>query len=148
MFWHKAPVTCVQFIPNFNFLGRYRNIINLLFYNKFIIFLYMFRALLCSSSGGQNCIIQHLVSSRSVGGRPVRTCDTNTQSVELLWTRDRAAAETSTWQYTTLTRHKHWSPWRDSNPQSQQSNGRRPTPYTTRSPWTTWLIIAIYNNGA
>jgi len=29
----------------------------------------MFRALLCSSSGGQNCIIQHLVSSHSVGGR-------------------------------------------------------------------------------
>ena len=35
----------------------------ILFYNKFIICLYMFRALLCSSSGGQNCIIQHLVSS-------------------------------------------------------------------------------------
>jgi len=34
----------------------------------------MFRALLCASSGGQNCIIQHLVSSYSVGGRPVRTC--------------------------------------------------------------------------
>ena len=29
----------------------------------------MFRALLCSSPGGQNCIIQHLVSSHSVGGR-------------------------------------------------------------------------------
>ena len=43
-----------------------------LFYNKSIVFLYMFRALLCSSSGGQNCIIQHLVSSLSVGGRPVR----------------------------------------------------------------------------
>jgi len=42
-----------------------------LFYNKFIILLYMFRALLCSSSGGQNCIIQHLVSSHTVGGRPV-----------------------------------------------------------------------------
>ena len=42
-----------------------------LFYNKFIICLYMFRALLWSSSGGQNCIIQHLVSSHSVGGRPV-----------------------------------------------------------------------------
>ena len=42
-----------------------------LFYNKFIICLYMFRALLCSSSGGQNCIIQHLVSSHCVGGRPV-----------------------------------------------------------------------------
>jgi len=28
---------------------------------------------MCSSSGGQNCIIQHLVSSHSVGGRQVRT---------------------------------------------------------------------------
>ena len=27
---------------------------------------------MCSSSGGQNCIIQHLVLSHSVGGRPVR----------------------------------------------------------------------------
>jgi len=43
-----------------------------LFHNRFIVFLYLFRALLCSSSGGQNCIIQHLVSSHSVGGRPVR----------------------------------------------------------------------------
>jgi len=34
-----------------------------LFYNKFIIFLYMSRALLCTSSGGQNCVRQHLVSS-------------------------------------------------------------------------------------
>ena len=32
----------------------------------------MFQALLCSSSGGQSFIIQHLVSSHSVGGRPVR----------------------------------------------------------------------------
>jgi len=44
---------------------------NFLFHDKFIIFLYMFRALLCSSSGRQNCIIQHLVSSHYVGGRPV-----------------------------------------------------------------------------
>ena len=29
----------------------------------------MFRALLCSSSGNQNCVIQHLVSSHSVSGR-------------------------------------------------------------------------------
>jgi len=42
-----------------------------LFYKKFIICLYMFQALLSSSTGGQNCIIQHLVSSHSVGGRPV-----------------------------------------------------------------------------
>jgi len=26
---------------------------------------------MCSSSEGQNCIIRHLVSSHSVGGRPV-----------------------------------------------------------------------------
>ena len=26
---------------------------------------------MCSSPGGQNCIIQHLVSSHTVGGRPV-----------------------------------------------------------------------------
>jgi len=43
----------------------------ILFYNKFIIVLYMFRALLCSSSRGQNCIKQHVVSSHPVGGRPV-----------------------------------------------------------------------------
>jgi len=43
----------------------------LLFYNKFIIFPYMFRALMCSSSGGQNCIIQHLISSHPVGGHLV-----------------------------------------------------------------------------
>jgi len=52
-----------------------------LFYNKFIIFLHMFRALLCLSSGGQNCIIQHLVSLHSVGGRsahsPLPTCAAN-----------------------------------------------------------------------
>jgi len=44
-----------------------------LFYNKFIIYLYMFRALLCSSSVGKNCIIQHLVSShcRWPSGAPV-----------------------------------------------------------------------------
>jgi len=47
----------------------------ILFYNKFIICLYMFRALLCSSSGGHNCITQHLASQHSVGGRPVhRLC--------------------------------------------------------------------------
>ena len=48
-----------------------------LLYNKFIIFLYMFQSLFCSSSGGQNCIIQHLVSSHSVGGRPVRRLGEN-----------------------------------------------------------------------
>jgi len=32
------------------------------FHNKFTVSLYIFRALCGSSSGGQNCIIQHLVS--------------------------------------------------------------------------------------
>jgi len=27
---------------------------------------------MCSPSGGQNCVIQHLASSQFVGGRPVR----------------------------------------------------------------------------
>jgi len=40
----------------------------ILFYIEFIIFLCMFRALLCSSSVGQNCIIQHLVSSGAPDG--------------------------------------------------------------------------------
>jgi hypothetical protein len=42
-----------------------------LFYNEFIILLYMFRAQPCSSSGGQNCITQHLALSHSAGGRPM-----------------------------------------------------------------------------
>jgi len=33
----------------------------------------MFRALICSSSGGQNCIIQHLLLSHT--GRPPTECD-------------------------------------------------------------------------
>jgi len=50
-----------------------RTTYKILFYN-FIIFLYMFRALLCSSSGGQSCIIEHLVSSHTVSGRPIHLC--------------------------------------------------------------------------
>ena len=34
----------------------------------------MFRAISCSSSGGQISLIQHLVSSQSVSDRPVHTC--------------------------------------------------------------------------
>ena len=42
----------------------------LLFYNRFIKVLYMFRAKSCSSSGGKILLIKHLVSSISVSGRP------------------------------------------------------------------------------
>ena len=50
------------------------------------------------------------------------------QSVGLLWKSDHLVAKTSTWQHTSLTTDKHpCSRW-DSNPQSQQAGGRRPTP--------------------
>ena len=38
---------------------------------RLITVLYMFQATSCSSSGGQIVLIQHLVSSLSVSGRPV-----------------------------------------------------------------------------
>ena len=42
-------------------------------FNTFItvLYMYMFRAISCSSSGGQIVLIQHLVSSLSVSDRPV-----------------------------------------------------------------------------
>jgi len=55
------------------------------------------------------------------------------QSVGLLWTRDQLVAWTSTLQHTTHnTTDKHPCLRWDSNPQSQQASGRRPTPYTAR----------------
>jgi hypothetical protein len=43
------------------------------FFNTFItiLYMYMFRAISCSSSGGQIVLIQHLVSSLTVSDRPV-----------------------------------------------------------------------------
>jgi hypothetical protein len=49
------------------------------------------------------------------------------QSVGLLWTSDQLVAEFSTWQHTTITTDKHPCHLWDSNPQSQQASGRRPT---------------------
>jgi hypothetical protein len=46
-------------------------------------------------------------------------------SVGLLWTSDQPDAEVCTWQHTTLTRDRHPCPRWDSNPQSQQTRGRR-----------------------
>jgi len=42
-------------------------------FNTFItiLYMYMFRAISCSTSGGQIVLIQHLVSSLSVSDRPV-----------------------------------------------------------------------------
>ena len=39
----------------------------ILYFNTLIILLYMFRALLCLSSGGQIVLVQHLLSSLSLG---------------------------------------------------------------------------------
>jgi len=50
------------------------------------------------------------------------------QSVGLLWTNDQPEAATSPWHHTTLTTDIYPRPRRDSNPQSQQVSGRRPTP--------------------
>jgi hypothetical protein len=55
-----------------------------------------------------------------------------TQSVGLLWTSDQLVPETSTWQQTTLTTDRYQCPRYDSNPQSQQTSGRRPTPSTAQ----------------
>jgi hypothetical protein len=45
-------------------------------FNTFItiLYMYMFRTIFCSSSGGQVVLIQHLISSLSVSDRPVHTC--------------------------------------------------------------------------
>jgi len=49
----------------------------------------MFRAVLCSSSGGQIALLQHLVPSLSVNGRTVRRlradtrCCNNTRTISL-----------------------------------------------------------------
>jgi len=49
------------------------------------------------------------------------------QSVELLWTSDQLVAETSTWQYSTLTTNIH-ALGGIRNPRSQQASSRRHTP--------------------
>jgi len=58
------------------------------------------------------------------GASPLHPFDTP-HSVGLFWTSGQPHAEISTWQSTTLTRDKHSCPQRDSNPQSQQTSGRR-----------------------
>ena len=52
--------------------------------------------------------------------------------VELLWMSDQLVAQTSTLQRTTLPTDRHPCPLWDSNPKSQQTRDRRPTPQTAR----------------
>jgi hypothetical protein len=65
--------------------------------------------------------------------------------VGLLWTSDRTVAATSTWRHTTLTTNRHQCLRRDSNPQSQQASGGRPTPLTARPLGS---IIFVYVSSA
>ena len=60
--------------------------------------------------------------------------------VGLHWTSDQPSGETSTWQYTTLTRDEHPCPQWDSNPQSLQVRGLRP-----RGHWDRPFIIFLCN---
>ena len=70
-----------------------------------------------TSPSGQDLVIGE--ASRSHSDTP--------HSVGFLSTSDQPDAKT-TWQHTTFTRDKHSCPRRDSNPQSPQAGGRRPTP--------------------
>jgi len=54
------------------------------------------------------------------------------QFVGLLWTSDQPDVENSTWQHPTLTTYRHPCIRQLSNPQPQQTNGRRPKTYTAR----------------
>jgi len=51
------------------------------FFNTFItiLYMYMFRAISCSSSGGQIVLIQRLVSSLSASDRSVHRCNLCTE---------------------------------------------------------------------
>jgi len=63
-----------------------------------------------------------------------RCCPTRAMASSFLRVLDHTqlAAETSTWQHTTIKTYKHPCPRWDSNPRSQQASGRRPTPQTAR----------------
>jgi hypothetical protein len=68
---------------------------------------------------------------------------TTHRNTTLLCTSDQPVAVTYTWQHTTISREKHPCFLRESNPQSQQARGRRPTPYIARplgcgNPTCTW----------
>jgi hypothetical protein len=67
-------------------------------------------------------------------------------SVGLLWTSDWSVAETSTWQYTTLTTDKRPCPRRDSKPQSQKASGRWPTPQTAQPLGSVHIVYTSLNS--
>jgi len=88
-----------------------------------------------------NCLVSLLISpmaQKPLVGQGVlvfeasRSHSDTPQSVGLLWTSDQPDADTSTWQHTTITWHKHPCLQQDSYPHSQQTSHRRPKPETVR----------------
>jgi len=68
------------------------------------------------------------VAQQPLLGHDLTVEASRSHSVGLLGTRDEPYSEISTWHHTTFTRYRHPCPRRDSNAQSQQARGRRPTP--------------------
>jgi len=87
--------------------------------------------MICNCSFITWCFFYHGVTAPVGQGFPIikdsRSHSDTPHSVGLLWTRDHPDAETSTWPHTTLTIDRYPCHRRDSNPQSQQASGRRPT---------------------
>jgi len=77
------------------------------------------------------------VMASPYGASRSRKLDT-THSVGLLWASGQPDAETSTWQHTTPTNYNSPCLREDSNPQSQQGRGRRPTPQIA------WPLLSAY----
>jgi hypothetical protein len=94
---------CYHMMHSFKKTGPYEGILNdilifnnsnffcqldaqILYFDTFIILLYMFRALLCSSSGGQIVLVQHLVSSLSLGDCSVHSLQEDVDSSRNLCT--------------------------------------------------------------
>ena len=105
-----------------------RTVIPLLPFRTFILLLYIFFSPGATTPIG-GCILQPSSGFSLLALRGfLITHNDAPHSVGLLWTNDQSVAETSTWQHTTLTTHKHPCPGWDSNPRSRQASGRRPTP--------------------
>jgi hypothetical protein len=80
---------------------------------------------------GKTCLFSFFVAQLFLVGQGFliiedsRSHSDTQHTTQLLWTSVQPGAETSTWQHTTSTRNRLS---RNSNLQSQQASGRRPTP--------------------
>jgi len=97
---YKGPILTPDLWPLTLYLGRYRTV------------LFLFHG----STAPVGLGLRTIEGPRSYSNTP--------RSVRLLWTSDQPVAETSTWQH----KGKHSFSRGYSNPQSQQANGRSPTP--------------------